>query len=110
MCVIITPPSITMPKKTRSTGPAEPTYTTFGGYVPESGLLKTILVFICFHLMYLLLPLSIIFGPLSLVIFGGITTKAVGVLLMVAYACTFDGSHKKGGKPWSLPVNLSIVR
>ena len=87
-------------------------YETFGHASEDKGPLKTVFVFLTFHFMYLLIPLIAIVTPVILICLPNPIAKAIGVVAVMLYALTFDGSHKTAcaSKPWPFFINLPIVR
>ena len=70
---------------------------------------ERILVFVSFHLLYLLIPLGLTILPFFLLSCHSVVLRTFGVLIPLAWACTFDGSHKKAGKPWEAVVNNPVI-
>lgn len=96
-----------MPKK-----PQPPSFETFGNVSEDSTRLKTLMVFLVFHSLYLWIPAAAVLIPLGLLASPSPVVKAVGAAVIAAYLTTFDGSHKNAPatKPWPWFINLPIVR
>jgi hypothetical protein len=102
---------VAMTKKKTST-PEKQVHETFGHECTDSSTIKTVLVFIVFHMLYLWLPVALLVCPLLLLAFPNNIAKGIGVALIILYVSTFDGSHKRApaSKPWPWFVNLPVVR
>lgn len=87
-----------------------PRYASFGSECSDDSPLKTLYVFVVFHLMYLWIPAVFILTPLALLCSSNNVARAIGLVAILLYSTTFDGSHKKSGRPWPWFVNLPIVR
>ena len=85
-------------------------FETFGGENSDGSVLKTILICVCFHMLYFVVPACLIITPVALLLSNKITYQVIAVTLIALYASTFDGSHRRSGKPWPWFVNLSLHR
>ena len=83
----------------------------FGKFCEDSSSLKHGIMFVIFHFLYLLAPAICILTPLGIMLFAqSLLLKVFTIMLVMLYASTFDGSHKRGGRPWPWFINSSIVK
>ena len=85
--------------------------TLFGKHCENSSGAKHACMFIIFHFLYLLAPAICIITPLCLLFLSdSILLKGVTLIVLGIYVSTFDGSHKRSGRPWPWFVNSTIVK
>jgi hypothetical protein len=81
-----------------------------GNPTPERGIIRTILVFLAFHGIYVIFPFAFILAPFVLIFTGKVI---MGSLFLGAYGVWFMISHpdeRKSGRPWPWFENLPIFQ
>ena len=83
----------------------------FGNVNGDSSSMKKLSMIFIFHFMYFIIPaICIVTPPLILLFSSNMYLKSFVVVLVLLYLRTYDGSHKKSGRPWEWFVNTSLVR
>jgi len=83
----------------------------FGNSNPDNSLFNQLKIFVVFHMLYVIAPFGFALSPIVVIVFAPeIYQKAFGVLAIILYSLTFDGSHKKSGRPWEWFLNTSLVK
>lgn len=84
-----------------------------GTYRKEASAMKTFLIFLAFHFLYLLCPAFFMYAPfIILVVTTNQTVKLVTALLLIMYWSNvmLSTSHKTHGAPWKWFENGPLVR
>jgi hypothetical protein len=83
----------------------------FGNSNPDDSLFNQVKIFFVFHMLYIVAPFGCALTPLLIIVFSPeYWQKAIGVVMVALYALTFDGSHKKSGRPWPWFLNTPLVQ
>jgi 2-acylglycerol O-acyltransferase 2 len=82
-----------------------------GLHDPSTSVLKTVIVCIVFHVLYLIAPLGVTFGPV-VIMYYSTSYRYVALLFMVTYwsYVFLDKSYKNLGNPWKAAENNFLVR
>lgn len=105
-----TVPLLKKSKKNVSKKSVEP-YCLFGNSNPDDSLFNNIKIFIIFHTIYIIAPFGFVLTPLLAFAFAPeYYQKALVVFTVVLYSLTFDGSHKRMGRPWPWFLNTYLVQ
>lgn len=78
--------------------------------IPKRGVIRTTLVFLAFHGLYVIFPIAFILTPFVLIYIGRIIA---GTIFLATYICWFIISHpdeRKYGRPWPWFENLPIFQ
>ncbi|KAJ8600873.1 hypothetical protein CTAYLR_006986 [Chrysophaeum taylorii] len=87
--------------------------TVFGHQDPWPAVLKSwpqvhnVILFVAFHLIYLIIPAAIALLPLRLVLTGNTYLRALGCVLPIAWISTF-GAERRLGRPWKSFATLPL--
>jgi hypothetical protein len=84
-----------------------------GGSNPSNSLIKSICIFIIFHIMYFILPFVLFLGPFVIIVVCNNSYYQIGAILWITlyWGNVFTSkTHKRHGAPWKSFENNPLVR